>query len=205
MKWLSFRIRAISVFSFDTGRSTRRCFACEAFRIRVSMSAIGSVIMVTVPPIVSGLFPGLVGSMMCTGVAARTASFLYCGPGARGPGPGTAPCRPSSCGAPVVPPALGPGPGARRSTLPAGLPHSRNLTLQAHLPETDTAQPELAQERARAAAAVAAVAVMHLELRLLLLALDQCLACHPRAPQAALLTSTGVSPRNGMPSSRSSA
>src|SRR5690606_7578271 len=99
----------------------------------------------------------------------------------------------------------GPGPEYETTKLPARLPHSRDLALQRHLPEADPAQPELAQERARPAAAVAAVVVTDLELGPLLLALDQCLACHPRAPQAALLTSTGVSPRNGMPSSRSSA
>jgi hypothetical protein len=38
-------MRAISVFSLETGMSTRLCFACEAFRTRVNMSAIGSVIM----------------------------------------------------------------------------------------------------------------------------------------------------------------
>jgi hypothetical protein len=37
-------MRAISSLSFDAGMSTRECFAAMAFRIRVSMSAIGSVI-----------------------------------------------------------------------------------------------------------------------------------------------------------------
>src|ERR1043166_1352270 len=38
-------MRAISVFIFDTGMSTRRCFDPQALRMRVSMSAIGSVML----------------------------------------------------------------------------------------------------------------------------------------------------------------
>src|SRR5437588_12505229 len=45
MKLFSFRIFAISTFSFETGMSTRRCFAPHAFLILVSMSAIGSVML----------------------------------------------------------------------------------------------------------------------------------------------------------------
>src|SRR5215510_9380459 len=40
-------MRAISVFIFDTGMSTRRCFDPHALRIRVSISAIGSVMLIT--------------------------------------------------------------------------------------------------------------------------------------------------------------
>src|SRR6187397_1612078 len=47
MKLFSFRIRAISVFIFDSGMSTRRCFDPQALRIRVSMSAIGSVMLMS--------------------------------------------------------------------------------------------------------------------------------------------------------------
>jgi hypothetical protein len=43
MKLLSFSSRAIWTFSFDDGMSTRRCFCPLALRMRVSMSAIGSV------------------------------------------------------------------------------------------------------------------------------------------------------------------
>src|SRR5215213_2059308 len=46
MKFPSFRIRAISTFTFDVGMSTRRCFDPQALRIRVSMSAIGSVMLI---------------------------------------------------------------------------------------------------------------------------------------------------------------
>src|SRR5512147_2503608 len=55
MKLFSFRMRAISVFTFDTGMSTRRCFDPHALRIRVSISAIGSVMLMSwsLVPIVS--------------------------------------------------------------------------------------------------------------------------------------------------------
>src|SRR5262245_9276792 len=46
MKLFSFRMRATSVFSFDTGMSTRRCFDPHALRIRVSISATGSVMLI---------------------------------------------------------------------------------------------------------------------------------------------------------------
>src|ERR1051325_9316151 len=49
MKWFSFRSLAISVFIFDTGMSTRRCFDPHALRIRVNMSAIGSVMLMVAP------------------------------------------------------------------------------------------------------------------------------------------------------------
>src|SRR5690348_16634397 len=45
MKLFSFRMRAISVFTRDTGMSTRRCRDAHALRIRVSISAIGSVML----------------------------------------------------------------------------------------------------------------------------------------------------------------
>src|SRR6516162_2630239 len=38
-------IRAISTFNLEEGKSTRGCFAREALRIRVSMSATGSVVI----------------------------------------------------------------------------------------------------------------------------------------------------------------
>src|SRR5690348_11936650 len=47
MKWLSRRIRAISTFSFDTGMSTRRWPARHALRTRVSISATGSVTLIS--------------------------------------------------------------------------------------------------------------------------------------------------------------
>src|SRR5437660_4044762 len=49
MKWLSRRIRAISPFSLETGISTRRWPAAQAFRTRVSISATGSVTLIVRP------------------------------------------------------------------------------------------------------------------------------------------------------------
>src|SRR6266849_9986778 len=41
-------MRAISSFSFEVGISTRECLAATAFRIRATMSAIGSVMLYSV-------------------------------------------------------------------------------------------------------------------------------------------------------------
>src|SRR5919109_507111 len=49
MKWLSRSSRAISTFSFDTGMSTRRWPAWQALRTRVSMSATGSITLISRP------------------------------------------------------------------------------------------------------------------------------------------------------------
>src|ERR1700738_2695110 len=46
-------MRAISTFSLEDGRSTRGCFARAAFRIRVSISAMGSVVIL--PSLPAGL------------------------------------------------------------------------------------------------------------------------------------------------------
>src|ERR1700675_517762 len=42
-------MRAISVFSLETGTSTRWCFAAAALRMRVKKSAIGSVCIILLP------------------------------------------------------------------------------------------------------------------------------------------------------------
>src|SRR5574338_1011616 len=62
MKLFSFRIRAISVFTFDTGMSTRRCFDPHALRIRVSISAIGSVMLMSCVLVPYRIRPGTPGS-----------------------------------------------------------------------------------------------------------------------------------------------
>src|SRR5687767_14714022 len=46
MKLFSFRMRAMSVFIRDNGMSTRRCLDWHALRMRVNMSAIGSVMLI---------------------------------------------------------------------------------------------------------------------------------------------------------------
>src|SRR6185503_10059129 len=45
MKWFSVSIRASSALSLERGMSTRRWPAVQAFRMRVSMSATGSVML----------------------------------------------------------------------------------------------------------------------------------------------------------------
>ena len=42
--------KAIATFSFDTGMSTRRCPAMQALRTRVSISATGSITLISCPP-----------------------------------------------------------------------------------------------------------------------------------------------------------
>jgi hypothetical protein len=51
MKWLFFSRSATLVFKVETGMSAHLCPAAPAFRIRVSISAIGSVIMVEFDPL----------------------------------------------------------------------------------------------------------------------------------------------------------
>src|SRR5579871_5060956 len=105
-------MRAISVFSLDTGTSTRWCLAAAALRMRVRKSAIGSVCM------------------------------------------------------------------SLRSLLPTGLHYARDLSLERHAAETDTAHLELTDVRASAAAHTAAIANAYFELRLLESLGDFCGACH---------------------------
>src|SRR5216683_7968532 len=52
------------------------------------------------------------------------------------------------------------------SELPTGLDHSGNLAVERELPETQAANPELAQIAARPSASPATVAMPDLELRL---------------------------------------
>src|ERR1700732_95124 len=93
-------MRAISTFNLEDGRSTRGCFARAALRIRVSISAMGSVV--------------------------------------------------------ILP------------SLPTGLHHAGNFSLEREAAETDAAHFKFAQETARAAADPAAVAPPDLVLELTL-------------------------------------
>src|SRR5258708_33573787 len=79
--------------------------------------------------------------------------------------------------------------------LPTGLGDAGDLTGVHQLTETDSAQPELTEDRPRAAAAATAGVAAHLELRLALLLLDQCLLRHAYC----------TSRRNGNPKASSSA
>src|SRR5687768_18502123 len=87
-------MRAISIFSFDEGTSTLGSFARTPFRIRVIMSATGSVMFI--------------------------------------------------------------GNTSRRSRLPTGLDHARDVSREPLQPEADAAELELPQVTTAAAAAAAA-------------------------------------------------
>src|SRR6185503_18792937 len=54
-KWFSVRMRASSAFSLERGMSTRRWPAVQAFRMRVSISATGSVMLMRGSPSPAGL------------------------------------------------------------------------------------------------------------------------------------------------------
>src|SRR3954471_3216926 len=74
----SSRIFAISTLSFDAGTSTLECFARTAFRRRVSISAIGSVIVtsrgpVLAPHLISRGAPTPLSPLACGGLLPRAA------------------------------------------------------------------------------------------------------------------------------------
>src|ERR1019366_1795481 len=106
-------MRAISVFNFDAGTSTFGWRAAMAFRTRVSISAIGSLVTYLVPP-----------------------------------------------------------------SLPARLDDARDFTIERQLPEAQSADSILSQERPGTAAAPAAISVPALELRLLEVFCDLGGCCH---------------------------
>src|SRR5580704_1893201 len=132
-------------------------YAEFAFRRRVSMSAIGSVIVMALWPS-SPRFPARPAGR--PGPPAWSAGAL---------------CARSGCywcgrGAPAV--RIG---CLAAGGLPAGLGDAGQLAAVRHHPEADAAQPEPAVHRARAAAAVAPRVPAHLELRRPLRFDDQCL------------------------------
>src|SRR3712207_921406 len=129
MKLFSFRIRASSIFIFDAGTSTRRCFDPQAFRVRVSISAIGSVMLIL--PMSSS------GRISAAGDAPKVWGMVPGAAGGRRP-----PLRSAVAG---------------RRVLPARLAHAGDHPLERELAEADAADAELAQVGARAAAALAAV------------------------------------------------
>src|SRR5690349_5053702 len=125
MKPSSFRMRAISVFSLEAGTSTLGWRAWIALRTRVSMSAMGSLVI-----------------------------KLLKGDGGRGQGPGEGSSLRSRLlnqdrAKRVLPPAPVPGPCPQFLHLPARLHHSGDLAVQCELPEAQPADAELAQIRTR--------------------------------------------------------
>src|SRR4051812_47694162 len=153
-------------------------YAWLALRRRVSMSAIGSVMVMTgvaslaaVPRALglSGLGAGPVGDRWCCGPTGAGAPAGWCG------------------------------------CLPAGLAHARELPGVSHLPQADPAQAELAEDRVRTPAPLATGVPADRELRLAGRLVDQSLLGHGGCllPAQRMVVTTGW-PAKGNPSWRSS-
>src|SRR5271154_1388334 len=112
-------MRASSTFNFELGKSTRECFAREALRIRVSKSAIGSVVILPRP---------------CVAFQAPLQFHFCCrtGVGRAGRQPRRQPHPNSGALAPEAKLRL----ELRVQKLPARLGHARNFTLQREPAET---------------------------------------------------------------------
>src|SRR5215203_2411347 len=139
------------LLSFENGMETASLCAELALRTRVSMSAIGSVMVIGLLRPLSPRFPPSNTRRTC----AVDGLFL------RG-------CRGSA--------AVGDaGPAAGRHTRgsPAGLGHTGELATVGHLPQADPAEAELAVDRVRATAALAARVAANRELGLLVRLVDE--------------------------------
>src|SRR3954447_255314 len=156
------------VFSFDDGMVAESWYAAFAFRNRVSMSAIGSVIVMASGASLAAVphAPGL--GDLARGLSAiggawvsywngrrRTGTARLQGPAARGA------CR-----------------GEQPGPSPAGLAHAGQLPGVGHLPQADAAQAELAEDRVRPPAPLAAGVAADRELRLAGRLVDQSLLGH---------------------------
>src|SRR5688500_20282230 len=137
------------VLSFEDGMTAESWYAWLAFRSRVSMSAMGSVIVMEVVPLSPRFRTFPVGRWSW---ACRRTVELWCGRGDR--------------------------PGRVERWLPAGLAHARELPGVGHLPRADPAQAELAEHRVRTTAPLAAGVAADRELRLAVRLLDQSLLGH---------------------------
>src|SRR5215203_5251769 len=169
------------VFSFEDGMTALSWYAWLAFRSRVSMSAIGSVIV-----------------MVCGASLAAVPHALGLGDLALGLS--------AISGASVRPGQWVPGPVVRssRRNSPAGLAHARELPDVSHLPEADPAQAELAEDGVGATAPLAAGVPTDRELRLAGRLVDQSLLGHGcLLPAQRMVVTTGW-PAKGKPSWRSS-
>src|SRR5919107_1943312 len=145
------------VFSLDDGMVVESWYAWLAFRIRVSMSAIGSVIVMGVVP----LSPRFLTRSRAGLSAIGGARLVRCwnGPAA---GSRAEPARR----------------GGQRGPSPAGLADARQLAGVRHLPQADPAQAELAEDRVRATAPLAPGVAADRELRLAGRLVDQRLLGH---------------------------
>src|SRR4030095_12785094 len=139
-------MRAISAFSREAGRSTRVCFACTALRMRVSMSAIGSVMSLNLLTwICSGPLCGSLREL-------RSLCEPHSGPGAHRAPNNAGPAREL----PRHPATLG--------WLPAALRHPCDVALERQLAEAQATERELPDVAARPATEAAAVTEAHSEL-----------------------------------------
>src|SRR5687768_5914008 len=138
------------VLSFEDGMAAESWYAWLAFRSRVSMSAIGSVIVMACGASLAAV--PHVSRMLRWSWACRRTVERWCGQGER--------------------------PGRVGRELPAGLAHARELPGVGHLPQADPAQAELAEHRVRATAPLAAGVAADLELGLAVRLLDESLLGH---------------------------
>src|SRR3954468_11877583 len=149
------------VFNLDDGMVAESWYAELAFRSRVSMSAIGSVIVMVW--CLSRRGSSCAGSRR---LGAGPFSDRWCvGEGMERPG-----CRAPWRAKRVV--------GSSQVLLPAGLAHAGELPGVGHLPQADPAQAELAEDRVRTPAALAAGVTADRELRLAGRLVDQSLLGH---------------------------
>src|SRR3954451_15765599 len=122
-------------------------YAWLALRRRVSMSAMGSVIVMTCGASLAAVPRALGLGDLARGLSAiGGASDVEVGPAA----------------GPRREPASG---GGQRGPSPAGLAHAGELPGVGHLPQADPAEAELAEDRVRTAAPLAAGVTADLELR----------------------------------------
>src|SRR3954468_24376291 len=151
------------VFSLDDGMVVESWYAWLAFRIRVSMSAIGSVIVMGVVPLSPRFLARSGAGLSATGGASSGDPSVGSSPG---DGPAAEPHRELASG------------GGRRGPSPAGLADARQLAGVRHLPQADPAQAELAEDRVRATAPLAPGVAADRELRLAGRLVDQRLLGH---------------------------
>src|SRR3954462_1374592 len=142
------------VFNLDDGMVAESWYAELALRSRVSMSAIGSVIVMACGASLAAV-PHALG-LSGLGVSRDLALGLSTIGGASvrywsGPAAGSRAERARR--------------GGQRGPSPAGLAHARELPGVGHLPQTDPAQAELAEDRVRPAAPLTAGVAADRELR----------------------------------------
>src|SRR3712207_3428915 len=147
------------VLSFEDGMTAESWYAWLAFRRRVSMSAMGSVIVMSGVASLAAVPRALGLGDLAPGLSANGgARLVRCWRWPR--------CRIPRRGV------------GQRGRSPAGLAHARELPGVSHLPQADPAEAELAEHRVRTTAPLAAGVAADRELRLAVRLLDQSLLGH---------------------------